>query len=904
MNKDRFAKKPIRAAITALAASGLSLSAGSAYPEGAVLEEVLVTATRREESLQDVAIPMTAVSGDALERAFAQDLRDLTAAAPNVSLEPIGIFQNSASFFIRGQGALDIESASDSKVAILVDGVVQGRVSTALGDFVDVQSVEILRGPQGTLFGRNTIAGAVQILNNKPQFDEFSVGGAVQAGDFGRLDVKGVVNIPIADERVAARIAAKSTNHDGYWKNSYVDKDRGATERLTILPSLRFAPNENTDIVLRGEYNRTRDDTYMNQSHHYCREDPVNLWTTLQQGFFPDNDLVISTQTLFNAFVLQQDPITAAANAAAQCGRPIEDVSVDDEYTAINSEDRGQGADLDIWGITAEVNYDIPDVGRITYIGNYREVEEDIIFTIDAAPHDLFAGRRFQEHDQMSHELRFASSFSDTFDFVAGAYYFEQEYTMLQESFGILFAPNILLGPFTPNDLTFTSPATFGQGGWSNQKNDAWALFAQANYHFNEQLTLTVGGRYTDETKNFSHCGVGAGDPTAPFSGKTQGCNNVPLYVVDPTVLNFDYLTPLFGLNPAIGFDASGGAEAGCLPVLDPTGSPITCNNRLKGKETWTEFTPMAGISYQINDDVMAFFTWTQGFKSGGFNGRATTPSTIGPYDPETADNFEIGIKSDWLDNRLRVNLNAFYTDIKDFQQAFIRPSEGAGGQETVQSNLGSVETKGFELEIQAVPTEQLSLWGAVGYLDTKQKGFCTDGDGFSGTDPDNAPPPGPFSGDLEQCAPAEKIVNEIGQFLGWLVPTDNSNLLPGPRAPKWTVSAGFAYEFNLDQLGSLTLSGDWLFRTKQIVSASRATELDGVQQFNGDFLSHYRDDSHIVNASLIWRDQTRKYRVSAFVKNLTNELHNQATTNEGGVVEFRAPNLRRHWGIEVAYNM
>ena len=114
----------MRAAITALAASGLSLSAGSAYPEGAVLEEVLVTATRREESLQDVAIPMTAVSGDALERAFAQDLRDLTAAAPNVSLEPIGIFQNSASFFIRGQGALDIESASDSKVAILVDAVV------------------------------------------------------------------------------------------------------------------------------------------------------------------------------------------------------------------------------------------------------------------------------------------------------------------------------------------------------------------------------------------------------------------------------------------------------------------------------------------------------------------------------------------------------------------------------------------------------------------------------------------------------------------------------------------------------------------------------------------------------------------------------------------------------------
>ena len=226
-------------------------------------------------------------------------------------------------------------------------------------------------------------------------------------------------------------------------------------------------------------------------------------------------------------------------------------------------------------------------------------MDEDIIFTIDVAPHDLFAGRREQEHDQMSHELRFASSFSETFDFVAGAYYFEQEYTMLQESFGILFAPNILLnGPPNPQPPpTFTNPATYGQAGWSNQKNDAWALFTQANWHVTDKLTLTAGGRYTEETKKFTHCGVGAGDPTAPFSGKTQGCNNVPLFEVDRTVLITDYLTPLYGLTPAIGFDASGGVEAGCRPVLDPSGGPITCNNRLKGKETWTEFTPMAAES-------------------------------------------------------------------------------------------------------------------------------------------------------------------------------------------------------------------------------------------------------------------------------------------------------------------
>jgi iron complex outermembrane receptor protein len=153
-------------------------------------------------------------------------------------------------------------------------------------------------------------------------------------------------------------------------------------------------------------------------------------------------------------------------------------------------------------------------------------------------------------------------------------------------------------------------------------------------------------------------------------------------------------------------------------------------------------------------------------------------------------------------------------------------------------------------------------------------------------------------------CGPAERIDNEIGEFLGWLVPTDNSNLLPGPRSPEWTLSAGFAYDWNLQRAGTLTFSADWLYRSKQLVSASRATELRGVQQYNGDFLSHFREATDIYNASVTWRDASQKLRVSAFVKNLTNELYNQATTNVAGVVEFRVPNLPRHWALEVAYNL
>jgi iron complex outermembrane recepter protein len=906
--------RPFLHSAAALAVSGFALSAGAAGAQeeeksGLLtgVETITVEATRRSQNSQTVPIPMTAISGEAYKRKFAQDLRDLTNSAPNIQLEPVGIFQSSASFFIRGQGTGDIESAADPKVSIFVDGVVQGRVSTSLGDLLDIEAIEILRGPQGTLFGRNTIAGAVLVRHNAPDMEEFGISGGVTVGDFGRLDVKGTVNVPIIKDKVAARVAFKSTNSDGYWHNEFNDEDRGASSRITILPSIKFTPNDNLDITLRGEYVRMRDDTAPGQSHHYCRDDPFNLFT----GGSPDNDLVILTQTLYSMIVLGNDPVTAAASAAALCGQPIEGRPVSEEYTFINSEERGNLNDIDIWGITGEINYNIPDVGTLTYIGNFRHVTEDIIFLLDVAPHDLFAGERFQKHDQTSHELRFASEFSDTVDFVAGVYYFNQKYTMKQESWGLLFAPNIVLNAPDPTAITFSHPDTEGQGGWSNQKNEAWAIFADANVHITDKLTLIVGGRYTKETKDFLHCPVGAGDPSASFDGGVAGCSNVPAFVIDPTQPpGGSSLTPFWALTPAIGFDTSNGAAGSCSPVLDPDGAPITCNNLLNGDVSWTQFTPRAGLSYQINDDVMAFATWSRGWRSGGFNGRGGTASTIGPFGPESADNYEIGVKSNWLENRLQINLNAFYTKTKDFQSAFIRPSTGGGGQETITANLGSVTTKGIELEINAVPTEGLSIWTSVGLLDYKQSGFCSDGDGFFGSDADNPPDlPGPTSQELPPCGPPEQVFDAIGNFLGWLQPTDNSNLTAGNRAPKWNISAGFAYEFMVGNSGSLTISADWLYSAKTIVAGSRATEVSGpngpgVQQFNGDFLSHYRASSNIFNASMTWRDIDDRYRVSVFGKNLTNDIYNQATTNVGGLLEIRVPSIRRHWGVEVTFDL
>ena len=902
--------KPIKQTAAILAVSSLAITPISVIAADAVLEEIIVTATRRDASQQDVSIPMTAVSGEALERHFAQDLRDLTNAAPNVQLEPVGIFQNSSSFFIRGQGTGDIESASDSKVGIYVDGVVQARVSTALSDMVDVRSVEIIRGPQGTLFGRNTIAGAVQILHNEPKMNEWGGRISVQGGDFGRQDVKGTVNIPLIDDTLAGRIAFKTTEHDGYWKNDFVGKDRGATDRITILPSLKWNVSDNLEIVARGEWSEIDDDTNMTQSHHYCRDDPFNLFL----GLPTDNDLVILTETLYNLIVLGQDPVTAAAGAASICGTPFGKGSINKEWTARNTEDRGQQYKTDVVGITVQADYDWDEWGVFTYIGNYREVEEDIIFTIDVSNHDLFAGRRITDHYQFTHELRFASTFSETVDFVVGAYYFEQEYEMKQSSWGLLFAPNIVLNAPDPSVITFTNPSSYGQAQFSTQLNEAWAVFAQGNWHVTDKLTLTAGGRYTDETKGGKHCPVGAGDESRSPSAASgaKGCNNSPAFVIDPTLppiipegVKGLAATPVWQLVPAIGFDTSGGLEGGCRPVLDPTGSAIFCNNRLApSDEQWDDFTPMGGITYRFNDDMMVYFTYTEGFTAGGWNGRGGTSSTIGPFDPEKGENFELGIKSDWMDGRLRINATAFSTEVNDFQTAFIRPAPGGGGQETIQSNVGSYETEGFELELTFLANDNLTLWANYSYLDTERKGFCTDPDGPHGVEGEVPTEGGPNSGGSPVCAEPIQIRDSIGNFVGWQVDVDVSSISQSARSPKYTISAGFAYDWQLNDLGNLTLSADWMYADDQRIGGSRVEEPDGVQQFNGDFLKHERGATDIINASVTWRSPEGRYEAAYFMKNITDESYNQATTVVGGLLNFRNANIRRHWALELRMNL
>ncbi len=814
-----------------LSVSVLALSAGSALAQDAPpaaapsamaprsqIETVITQAQKVEADVQSTPVALTTISGDELARTFAQDFRDVAGAAPNVILQPVGAFQNASAFYIRGAGSADIESAADPGIAVLIDGIYMARTSTALVDFLDVEAVEVLRGPQGTLFGRNAIGGAVLLRHNAPNVDEFGVNGSVLAGKRGRMDIKGTVNVPIVEGMAAFRLAVKSTNFDGYYYNTFDNKKAGGQERLTILPSLKYQ-NENFDLTLRGEYNRTRDDSFPNVPHNVCATDPV-----LGNA---GNDLVINT-------------VKALAGSLAArefCGHEVSK----NDFTVNHDHFNGSAANFDVWGLTGEANYNIPDVGTFTYLGNYRDVHEDVYNDFDTTPFDIFNTRREQWHWQTSHEFRFASEFSDLVDFVVGAYYFKQHYVLVQDGFGIF---NVGV----PNSGA-------SNVGRSEQWHDQWSLFGQANWHITDRLTLVTGIRYDSERKDFYHCGVGFANPV------TRECYpNVP-GAIDIT---FDSKTdigddPLQGQNP--------------------------------GTNKWSNISPKVSLNYQFTDDLFAFASWSRGFRSGGFNGRGNFPATAGPFNEEKADNYEVGIKADLFDRRLRLNLAAFWTEFSDLQRTIIRPAAGgSGGQETVTENAANARSRGIELEMTAIPVEGLTINGSIGYLDAKTLDWCADLNG----------PVAPTPAGKASCG-TQVVIPGVGV----LDPFNNAGLEPA-QAPKWTTRLGISYEIPVGNAGFVTIAGDWTYRSSLALSASGfppGTQ-DGVIQYTGEHLAARRAGAHLFNANIAFTEAENRYKVSFFVKNITNELYVSTTTYVAGLFNFRQPNEPRTWGVEISFDL
>ena len=471
------ANQSVRAALAGLAALAaaydLPFFAGVASAQTVdqtSLEEVVVTARKREESLQVVPVAVTAFSSTTIQRNNFMSLKDLTNSIPNVKLEGQAALQSIAMFHSRGIGTNSVESSVDPAVPVYVDGVYQGRNAAAIVDLYDIQSLEFMRGPQDSIHGRNAFAGAVTIATRLPG-DEF--GGRVElgAGNGGLIEIKAAVDVPIVPGRLAGSLSYMNRDFGGYFRNGTTGKRENGQDKQSFRPQLLWTPTDDLRVRLIGEYVRDRSPA-----------------TTALNSFKPGSVL--------SAFGYQ------GLNYFGDGNRDIpRDPDADPFVLGRNFVNRTW---YDILGLTAHLTWNAAK-GTVTAIANVRDVDDDIYTDTDGTNVNLFSSERHQQYRTYSGELRYTATDTVIGDVLLGTFYFQDSFDLFQGlylGFGNRGNPNAV-PPIAPVPAyTFgTDPRTY-QYGINGQDRHSWAVFGQVDYPFTAKLKGTVGLRYSRETKD------------------------------------------------------------------------------------------------------------------------------------------------------------------------------------------------------------------------------------------------------------------------------------------------------------------------------------------------------------------------------------------------------------------
>ncbi len=754
------------------ASAGTSPNAGS--PEDSTVEEILVTARKRSENLQETPVAITAFTGKAIVDAFATDFRDFNGQSPNVLIEENEGFGSATAFTIRGLGTSDVESAYEPAVGVVVDGIFFARATGGLVDLFDVEQIEVLRGPQGILFGKNTTGGSINMVSKKPN-GEFRGEGEIKLGNYKRIEVRAAVETPITDT-LALRVSGFSVHADGYVKDLNTGKDRGGEDVSGLRGVLVFKPNNNIDSTFIAEYTRDRSGGFGPQRvDSFGNPGPVS--------FLPSGKVDLD-------------------------GRPRAG-----RYSAPDK------IFVDAYFLANTTNIDLGN-HVLTSVTGWRRFNESINLDLDATDDAPGFGTinvdltRDQPYTQFSQELRIASNDrASRLSYVLGLYYFRSRYQLEQTVF-------------------FGTPLPLPSSG--DQTVNSYAVFGQANYEIASGLRLTLGGRYTTERKRFASDTLDVG---------LFGC--------------FD---PAFAAANPI---CAGGAN-------NPfTNTAVDFRDKLKS----SNFSPKVGLDYKFSDDVFAYASWTRGFKSGGYNGRATdsTPKAdggnlVGPYKDETVDSFELGVKTDLLDRRLRANVALFWNEFKDAQLEVLTQTNGPALGTSIE-NAGKLRTRGIEAEITAVPVDRLTLNASIGYLDAKYLEFCQD----INRSPISAKGPGVLG-----CNPSVPTA------------TDNTDLRV-PRAPKWSTNLGASYDIELNQAGTLTVSANW-------ARTSSMSIIRGNERWSE------RKTTNLIDANIRFADSQDRFTVAAYGKNLTKELFINSAFPQGNFGNWVAYNRPREYGVQVGF--
>lgn len=725
--------------------------------ETAGLAEIVVTAQKRVENLQDVPIAATAVSGEAVEKMQVVTIQGLSGKVPNVQISNFANTPNTAAVSIRGIGVIDADPYAGNTVSIIYDGVPQYFSMGALVDIYDVERVEVLRGPQGTLFGANTTGGAINITTAQPT-GEFGGKAQVTVGNWNRFDVKGALEVPLVEDVLTSKIVFAHHERDGFVTN-IVDGERMGGRNIELYRGyLSFTPSSNFEATLTGEYVEARNGTPMVVNSAYANE----------LLYVPPG-----TQGMYES--------PCAPGRA--CKAP-------DKYLSANNSEPDQ-SDMTTHRETLTINvYDTP-LGDLTSITGYKYFEILEYTDQDATPFDLLTTRRYTEGWQFSSELRSAFNVTDGINGIAGVFYLKDHY---DSDIG--------------TTLTFAGPGLLTR---NLQDQDNWSIsgFAQFDAQVTERLKLQAGIRYTHEETDMLASIVTSVDLVNPVSDYFGDDNFVVATVAPP-----------------------------------------------RGQESWDKLGWKLGLDYDLGYDTLLYGYWARGFKSGGFAGRLGIPEDLGPFDPETVDTFELGLKTELLDRRVRINAAAFLTNYRDMQIAtvYYTTVDGRPVQGNTIINAAKSEIKGFEFELALAPVRGLTINSFVSYLDSKYKDF-------------------PY---IEQTTISPDN------------PTGTEINLAGLRlqnSPKWQASISAAYEMYIGD-HTVTPSITYSHVGKKYFTQVRNTPRSTIQATN------------LVDANLTWTLPGDRLELTLWAQNLFDERYIAAVADTPGLNGFLAYQAPREMGV------
>jgi iron complex outermembrane recepter protein len=783
------------------------------------IEEVVVTARRREESLQDVPMAVTAFTDERLYRQFAVDLRDFSVAVPNFQLEQVGLFQSAAAFSARGVGTAGIESFADPVVAVFVDGQYYPRNANALLDIFDLEAVEVMRGPQGTLYGQNAFAGAVSVRTRRPT-GETAARFEGTLGSYESRILKGAAETPLIDGVLNGKLSLIHRDFDGYYKvrnvtgrpdeelsalagediTQYLGRSEQGETKTVGRMTLQYLPREDTEVnfILTREWNRGDGSPAIN-------------------GFFePRGNPSVFALLGFPG----RDPFGDSHRGIP--GDGSDPFRIGANHRSIN--------DQDLVNVVTEVIWDSP-IGEWTTLVAYQTADSFITTDTDGELVSLFSSEREEDYKSFQFESRLATSLSDRLDMLTGVFVVRDSYRLYQR---------LLLGFGDPGDPAASPPrpavppfqfardvrSPMHSLGRNSQSRLSVAPYVDFQYGLTEDLSLNLAVRATYEEKT---------------------ATNTPNQVAQ---------------GPGGVFLDKG--EFGRAQFA------LDCGT---AQESWSNLAPRVGIDYRPADDILVFGFWQRAFKSGGLlnNSASCAPFLERPFDEEQVDNFEVGVKSVLFENRLQLNLNAFYSRYADLQRSVIRfAPQTPTQQETFTSNAAGADIWGVELETQAFLTDDLRLIANVGWLDASYDDFCAD---LRGPQPFTGPEP------VSPCGTAELLPNGLA-----LIEEDNSDL-DLVRAPTWDLSTRLIYDWRLGDLGELSLEGAYHYTSKLHTSVINALRTD-------------RGALRRVDASLTWSDPEDRYRLSLWGKNLTDNVERLSRTEVATLFTFEFATAPRTWGL------